>query len=98
MRIEEREGADGVTTEVIRFYDPRTGRGPVTGHEAYMLDERLARLVSDPDETVARPRWYICAGTAGSWHGCWVPTQDIAAYLRERRPGLFVDHSPAPGR
>jgi hypothetical protein len=98
MRIEEREWHDGSVKEVVRFYDPSTGRGPVTGHEAYTLDESLARMLSDPDDALARPRWYVCAGTAGSWHGCWVPREDVAAYLLERRPGLFADQSPAPGR
>ena len=81
------EGEPGA--EVIRF------TGAVTGHEAYRIDEDFCRLLEDPEENAKRPRFYICAGTAGRYDACSVDPADVAAYLRERMPEMFTG-SPAP--
>lgn len=90
VRIEEREGRDGTPGEIIRFI------GGTTGYEAYELDERFCAMLVDPEENRARPRFYICAGTAGRYDACRVETADVEAYLRERRPHLFPDAAPRP--
>lgn len=92
MRIEEKDNEDGTKREIISFKEA------VTGFEAYRLDEDFVRVLTDPEELRQRPRFYICAGTAGRWDACWVDPADVEAYLRERRPALFenLEALPAP--
>jgi hypothetical protein len=98
MRIEPGAcAADGTEREIIRFINPETGRGPVTGHESYYVDENLCAMLANPEERRLRPRWYLCAGTAGRWHACHVDHTAVEDYLREKRPWLFPAAEPAPG-
>ncbi len=77
------EGKPG--SEIVRFTQA------VTGYEAYRIDEDFCRMLEDPEENRLRPRFYICAGTPGSWDACSVDPADVAAYLRERRPEMFAE-------
>ena len=87
----------GVTIEAVGDRETIRFHGGVTGHESYTLDERFAAMLEDPDENRARPRFYLCAGTPGRYDALWVEPAAVAAYLRERRPGLFPDAAPPPG-
>lgn len=89
MRIEDYVDGDGRTVEILAFKDA------VTGHESYRLDEHLARLLSDPAETKARPEWYVCGGSL-RYDSCRVPVSAIEAYVRSRRPELFAEAAYAP--
>lgn len=88
MRIEEWERADGSKAEVLAFV------GAVTGYERFTLDESLAKMLSDPDETRLRPDWAVCGGSL-KYDACIVKTQDVEAYVRRLRPHLF-EAAPAP--
>lgn len=65
-------------------------RGAVTGHESFTLDQRLVDHLLDPEETARRPRFYVCAGTAGRYDACWIEIDAVLDYLREMRPNLFA--------
>lgn len=82
LRIEEYEGRDGETREVIAFV------GAVTGYEKFTLDESLAKLLSDPDEKRLRPEWAVCGGSL-KYNSCRVSTEAVEAYVRRMRPHLF---------
>jgi hypothetical protein len=88
-RIIERENYDGTIREIIEFQDA------VTGHESYYLDEHFCNSLMNADDKKACPRLYICAGTPGKYNACSLSRDDIANYLRDKRPHLFPDTLPA---
>lgn len=86
LRLETR-GEGDEERDVIRIM------GAVTGHEAFRADAEFVERLLDPEERRQRPRFYVCAGTAGRYDACWIDIDDVVDYLREKRPALF---GPAP--